>query len=69
MTTKIVLKINGMECPNCAMKLEGMEDSLQGVLTAEASYHKGQLAVAFYEARVSLEEIRAEVKRLGYEAV
>ncbi len=32
MAKKITLTIQGMECPNCAMKLESIEDKLAGVL-------------------------------------
>ncbi len=66
MAKKITLSIEGMECPNCAMILERIEDKLEGVLMAEASYHKSRLVVEFDEAQVSEAEIRAEVERLGY---
>ena len=68
MSTRIILKITGMECPNCAMILEQMEDKLPGVLRAEASYHKAQLTVDYDEARLNEAQIRAEVRRLGYQA-
>ena len=68
MSTRITLKITGMECPNCAMILEQMEDKLPGVLRAEASYHKAQLIVEYDETRLSEAQIRAEVQRLGYQA-
>ena len=69
MSTRITLKITGMECPNCAMILEGMEDKLPGVLRVEASYHKAQLLVEYDEKRITEAQIRAEVQRLGYQAV
>jgi copper chaperone CopZ len=68
MAKQITLSIEGMECPNCAMILERIEDKLAGVLMAEASYRKARLVVEFDEAQVSEEEIRAEVERLGYKA-
>jgi copper chaperone CopZ len=66
---RITLKIQGMECPNCAMKLEQMEDELKGVLKAEASYHKAQMVVEYNEAEVTEVQIRTEIQRLGYLAV
>jgi len=63
----ITLKINGMECPNCSMNLERIEDKLKGVLFAEASYRKAQMVIEFDETQVTLDQIKAEVKRLGYE--
>jgi len=67
MTKRVTLKIDGMECPNCAMILESMEDKLKGVKKAEASYRKAQLIVEYNEAELSIDTIKAEVKRLGYE--
>lgn len=69
MTKRITMKIQGMECPNCAMILERIEDKLHGVLMAEASYHKATMTVEYNEAQVTEAQIQAEVKRMGYEAV
>lgn len=66
MAKRIILSISGMECPNCAMTLEGIED-LEGVITAEASYRKAQMVVAYNETMLHQEDIIAEVKRLGYQ--
>lgn len=69
MTKKVTLKIKGMECPNCAMILERLEDKVPGVELAEASYRKEQMVVEFDEKMITLEQIQEEVKRLGYEVV
>ncbi|MCX7976535.1 MAG: cation transporter [Bellilinea sp.] len=69
MKKKITLQIQGMECPNCAMKLESMEDRLEGVLRAEASYHKALLTVEYLDEMISEAAIRTEIERLGYQAV
>lgn len=67
MTARITLSIEGMECPNCAMKLEAIEDRLPGVRRAEASYQRGELTVEFDETQVSEHEIHAAVERIGYQ--
>jgi copper chaperone CopZ len=69
MTTKKTMKIAGMECPNCAMILERMEDKVDGVKMVEASYHKGEMKIEFDEAKINEDQIKAEVKRLGYEVM
>jgi copper chaperone CopZ len=66
MAKRITLKIEGMECPNCVMILERIEDKLNGVLLAEGSYHKAQLVIEYNEAQVTEERIVAEVQRMGY---
>jgi copper chaperone CopZ len=67
MTKKILLKIEGMHCPNCPMLLERIEDKMPGIERAEASYHKAQMVVEFDETRVTEEQISAEVVKMGYE--
>jgi copper chaperone CopZ len=67
MTKRITMKIKGMECPNCAMILEKIEDKLEGVEWAEASYHKAQLIVEFNENQLAESQIKSEVQRMGYE--
>jgi len=40
---KRTFNIPDMTCSNCAMKLESLEDSLEGVKEINASYHKRQM--------------------------
>jgi copper chaperone CopZ len=58
--------ITNMECPNCAMILESIEDDLPGILRVDASYHKGQLTVEFDEGQVSEAQVLAGVAEKGY---
>lgn len=48
------------------MSLERIEDTLPGVLLAEASYHKRQMVVEFDETRVSEAQIHEAIRRMGY---
>ena len=66
MAKRITLIIEGMECPNCAMRLESIEDKLAGVVLAEASYQKGLMTVEYHEGQVNEAQIRAAIERLGY---
>lgn len=67
MKKRITLKIDDMQCPNCTMILERIEDTLAGVLFAEGSYRKGQLVVEYDEAQLSEAQILEEVRRMGYQ--
>jgi copper chaperone CopZ len=69
MAARVTLKIEGIECPNCVMRLESMEDHLAGIRRAEASYHKGQMVVEYDEVQITVEQIKAEIRRLGFEVV
>lgn len=58
--------IANMECANCAMILESLEDQLPGIEKIEASYHKGRMTVVFDERLVSEAEILTAVEKKGY---
>ena len=66
---KKTFKIPDMSCTNCAMKLESLEDTLEGVKEINASYHKLQMIVEFDESRLNEEQIIAAVKKKGYQAI
>lgn len=64
---KTLFRVNGMECSSCAMRLEGLEDTLPGLQRVKASYHRQQMEVEYDETRVSVAEIVAAAKTLGYD--
>jgi len=66
---KQTFRVEDMSCTNCAMKLESLEDSLDGVKEINASYHKLTMVVEYDEAKLSEEQIVAAVKKKGYTAV
>lgn len=66
---KIILTIEGMHCPNCALVLERLETTLPGIEKVEASYHKARVVIEFEEHIVSEETIRNEILKLGYGVV
>lgn len=62
-------KVPDMTCSNCAMKLEALEDTLDGVKEINASYHKLEMVVEYDETRLTDEQIIAAVKKKGYTAL
>ena len=65
---KQTFQVSDMHCSNCAMKIEGIEDDLPGVMRVYASYVRGQMTVEYDERQVSPEAIIAAVKKQGYTA-
>jgi copper chaperone CopZ len=61
-----MFNILDMECPSCAMRLELLEDKLDGVLSIAASFHKQQVEVAYDESKISEDQIVLGIERLGY---
>ena len=66
---KKTFKIPDMSCTNCAMKLESLEDSLDGVKEINASYHKLEMVIIYDETKLTDEQIVAAVKKKGYQAI
>lgn len=66
---KKTFKIPDMTCSNCAMKLESLEDDLDGVKEINASYHRLEMVIEFDESKLTDEQIVAAVKKKGYQAV
>ena len=66
---KKTFKIPDMTCSNCAMKLESLEDTLEGVKEINASYHRLEMVIEYDESKLTDEQIMAAVKKNGYTAV
>ena len=66
---KQTFSVPDMHCSNCSMKLESLEDILEGVKEINASYHKQQMIVEFDETKLTADEIIAAVKKKGYQAI
>ena len=66
---KKTFKVADMSCTNCAMKLESLEDTLEGVREINASYHRLEMTVEYDESKLTDEQIIAAVKKKGYQAV
>ena len=66
---KKTFKVEDMTCTNCAMKLEALEDDLDGVKEINASYHKLEMVVEYDESKLTDEQIITAVKKKGYTAV
>ncbi len=65
---KKTFRVEDMHCTNCAMKLESLEDVLEGVKEINASYHKLEMVVEYDETRLTDAQIIAAAKQKGYQA-
>ncbi len=66
---KKTFKIPDMACTNCAMKIESLEDDLDGVKEINASYHKLEMVIEYDNSRLTEDQIVAAVKKKGYTAI
>ena len=66
---KKTFKVSDMTCTNCAMKLESLEDVLEGVKEINVSYHRLQMVIEYDESKLTEDQIITAVHKKGYHAV
>jgi copper chaperone CopZ len=66
---KKTFKVPDMTCSNCAMKLESLEDVLDGVKEINASYHRLEMVIEYDETKLTDDQIIAAVQKKGYQAL
>lgn len=58
--------VTDMHCPACVMRLESLEDTLEGVRQITANYKKQTMQVEFDDTRINSDQIKKAVEDLGY---
>ena len=58
--------VTGLDCADCALKLEGALRTMPGVIDAEASFGAATLNVAYDPAAVSYDAVLQRIGQLGY---
>ena len=64
-----VLHVTGMDCADCAVKLQGALRKERGVRSADVNFGAATLAVAIDPGRTALPDVFRAVRRLGYDTV
>ena len=63
-----VLQVEGMDCVDCALKVEKGVDRLDGVLHAAVDFTSARMHVAYDADQVEQANIVERIRRLGYDA-
>jgi copper chaperone len=61
------LKIEGMECDHCVLRVGRAIASVQGVIEVDVNLETKEAVVEFEEAKTDLKKIKAVVRDAGYE--
>jgi copper ion binding protein len=61
------IKIEGMSCQHCVMRVKKAIDGLPGVSNSEVAI--GSAAVTFDENRLKPEDLKAAVEKAGYKVI
>lgn len=63
------LSIYGMDCPDCAAKVEKAVRQMSGVINANVVFPMGRLSVEYNPSQISIHKVMDKVKELGYQAI
>ncbi|MDR2202558.1 MAG: sulfite exporter TauE/SafE family protein [Clostridiales bacterium] len=62
-----VIKIKGMTCPACEMKIQKKLEGADGILSARVSYTAGTAILTYRADTISIEAVKTLITDLGYE--
>lgn len=63
---RLVCRIDGMDCIECAKKIEKSVKDIEGVRHVRVSYTLGKMSVEVEKGKVSIDQLRKSVGLLGY---
>ncbi len=66
---KVNLKIQGMTCNHCVMRVAKALKAVPGVQDAQVDLQKAEAAVTYDDAKVSLDKLSFAVVEAGYKVV
>ena len=64
-----ILHVTGMDCADCAVKLQGALRRERGVRSADINFGAATLAIAIDPSQTALPDVFRAVRRLGYDTV
>lgn len=66
---KTTLKVQGMTCNHCVMRVVKALKAVPGVQDAQADLQKAEAVVTYDDAKVAREKLASAVTEAGYKAV
>ena len=60
------LKIEGMHCAGCSIRLEKILNNLEGVETAKVSLEEKKATIKYDETKINIENIKEAIEDTGF---
>lgn len=67
--SKAILKVQGMTCNHCAMRVQKALKGVAGVQDAQVDLPKAEAAVTFDDSKVTMDKLASAVVDAGYKVV
>jgi copper chaperone len=65
--TQETIKVEGMSCGHCVMRVKKAIEAVEGVRKAEVDLPNKQAVVEYEEGKSNLEKVKAAIREAGYE--
>ncbi|MDI6729307.1 MAG: copper ion binding protein [Thermodesulfovibrionales bacterium] len=65
--TETTLKIEGMSCQHCVMRVKKAVDAVAGVTKSDVAV--GSATIQFDESKAKKEDIKAAIEKAGYKVI
>lgn len=65
-TVRTVFQVEGMHCGSCSSTIIATLERVEGVIEASADHEKGVAEALYGPRKVEVEELKAEIEKLGY---
>jgi copper chaperone len=63
---KVSIKVEGMSCGHCVMRVKKAIEGVEGVQRADVDLENKQATVEYEEGKASLEKVKAAIQEAGY---
>lgn len=67
--TQDTIKVEGMSCGHCQMRVKKAVEAVEGVQKADVNLQTKQVTIDYEEGKANLEKVKAAIKEAGYEPV
>jgi len=67
--TQETIKVEGMSCMHCQLRVKKAVEDVEGVQRADVNLQTKQVTIDFEEGKENLEKVKATIRETGYEPV
>ncbi len=65
--TQETIKVEGMSCMHCKLRVEKAVESVEGVQRAEVNLQAKEVVFDYEEGKVNLDKVKDAIREAGYE--
>jgi copper chaperone len=67
--TQETIKVEGMSCMHCQMRVRKAVEAVEGVQKADVNLQTKQVTIDYEEGKANIEKVKDAIREAGYEPV